>query len=394
MPTQKDQQSVVPNPRPQKAVYVPQQTLQYKTFLKRTMTEALQNAFALYGLKEPESPHQYDATLGKTKIGPDYQTTRVNFPSVVVKFYEQQIMNAGVGHMEWGPETTEINLTGTGRITKGSGELTELDTVQFLLPGVTEVKGDGIPKGAIVIRIVDETSVLLDREAYETRKTNLTIRGELDINENFIEYHHSIYHGDIALEVYGLSSVDRDKVADALVEVVQMGIVGAEGKSFQERIYDTIGLSPYSQWHFIAINTDLFKGFGEREELAPWMPEDTWVYRTEYRVPIIGEFYSITPKGGEGTLNLVKRVKLYPWLEANAGISDEPEGHFGEVAPEEFPEGKVPEEDYYNVPPIPGNHERGFSGQMRLHGSLKPKLITGNLFPEDDLFPEEDLFPG
>ncbi len=372
MPAQKDQQSVVPNPRAQKAVYVPQQTLQYKTFLKRTMTEALQNAFALYNLEEPSAPHQYDATLGKTKIGPDYQTTRVNFPSVVVKFYEQQIMNAGVGHMEWGPETTEINLTGTGHIETGSGEITELDTVQFLIPGITEIKGDGIPKGALVIRIVDEHSVLVNKEAYETRATNLTIRGELNINENFIEYHHSIYHGDIALEVYGLSSVDRDKVADALVEVVQMGQVGAEGKSFQERIYDTIGLSPYSQWHFIAINTDLFKGYGEREELAPWMPEDTWVYKTEYRVPIIGEFYSITPKQGAGTLNLVKRVKLYPWLGEDAGISATPEGQYGEVAPEDFPGGKVPDLDYFNFPPKLGNRERAFDAQAGLAGSLVP----------------------
>lgn len=375
MPTQKDQQSVVPNPRPQKAVYVPQQTLQYKTFLKRTITEALQNAFKLYGLKEPEAPHQFDDTLGKTKIGPDYQTTRVNFPSIVIKFYEQQIRNAGVGHMEWGPETTEINLTGTGHITKGSGEVTKLDTTQFLIPGITEVKGDGIPKGALVIRIVDQSSVLLNQEAYETRDTNLTIRGELNIDENFIEYHHSIYHGDIALEVYALNAPDRDKVADALLETVQMGVVGAEGKSFQERIYDTIGLSPYSNWHFITVNTDLLSGYGEREEMPPWGPEDVLLYRCEYRVPIIGEFYSITPKQGAGTLNLVKRVKLYPWLEADAGISDEPSGKFGEVEPDDFPEGKVPDEDYYNVPPNLGNRERAFDGQMGFHGSLVPRKL-------------------
>lgn len=373
MAVQKDQQSIVPNPRKQKAVYVPQQTLQYKTFLKRTVVEALQNAFNLYGLKEPESPHQYDATLGKAKIGPDYQTTRANFPSVVVKFYEQQIMNAGVGHKEWGPKTTEINLTGVGQITEGSGELSGLATVIDLIPGITEVKGDGIPKGALVIRIVDESSVLLNKEAYETRETNLTIRGELNIDTDFIEYHHSLYHGDIALEVYGLSSVDRDKVADALVEIVQMGVVGAEGKSFQERIYDTIGLSPYSQWHFIAVNTDLFKGYGEREEIAPWMPEDTWVYRAEYRVPIIGEFYSITPKQGAGTLNLVKRVKVYPWN--TAGISDDPQGEFGEVEPDDFPGGQVPNEDFYNIPPILGNRERAFDGQMGLSARLTPHLV-------------------
>lgn len=360
---QKDQQSVVPNPRKQKPQYVAQQTLQYKTFLKRTMTEALQNAFGLYE----------DATLNKAKIGPDYQTTRANFPSVVVKFYEQQIKNAGVGHMEWGPETDVIILTGTGHITDGSGEIIGLATTEDLFPGITEVKGDGIPKNAIVIRVTGEHSVLIDKEAFETRETTLSIRGELDINEKFIEYHHSIYHGDIALEVYGLNSPDRDKVADALVEVVQMGTVGEEGQSFQERIYETIGLSPYSNWHFIAVNTDLLNGFGDREELAPWMPEDTWVYRCEYRVPIIGEFYSITPKGHRGTLGLVKRVKLYPWN--TAGISDDPQGEFGEVNPDDFPEGKVPNPDYYNFPPIVPEHHRAFDAGAALAGTLEPRKL-------------------
>jgi hypothetical protein len=363
MPAQQDQQSVVPNPRTQKPQYLAQQTLQYKTFLKRTMTEALQNAFALYE----------DPTLAKTKIGPDYQTTRANFPSVVVKFYEQQLKNAGVGHMEWGPEIDMIILTGVGHITEGSGEITGLATTQDLYPGVTEIKGNGIPKNAIVIRVTGETSVLINKEAFETRETTLSIRGELDINEKFIEYHHSIYHGDVALEVYGLNSPDRDKVADALVEVVQMGVVGEEGKSFQERIYDTIGLSPYSDWHFIAVNTDLLNGFGDREEIAPWMPEDTWVYRCEYRVPIIGEFYSITPKGHKGTLGLVKRVKLYPWN--TAGISDTPEGQYGEVEPSEFPEGQVPNDDYFNFPPVFGERHRAFDAGMRLQATLEPHKL-------------------
>ena len=185
------------------------------------MTEALQNAFGFYE----------DPTLLKTKIGPDYQTTRVNFPSIVVKFYEQQLKNAGVGHIEW--ESTETDnhlvLTGVGHITEGSGVLSGLATVDDLYPGVTEVKGNGIPKNAIVIRILSETSVLLNKNAFETRETTLSIRGELSIDEKFVEYHHSIYHGDIALEVYGLSSVDRDKIADAIVEVVQMGVVRRRG---------------------------------------------------------------------------------------------------------------------------------------------------------------------
>ena len=360
MAKQKDQQSVVPNPRKVKTQYLAQQTLQYRTFLKRTITEALQNAFGFYE----------DPTLLKVKIGPDYQTTRANFPSIVVKFYEQQLKNAGVGHKEWGPETNVIELTGTGHITEGSGEITGLATVQDLYPGITEVKGNGIPKDAIVIRVTSDTSVLINKNAFETRTTNLSLRGELSINEKFIEYHHSIYHGDIALEVYGLSSPDRDKIADALVEVVQMGTVGEEGKSFQERIYDTIGLSPYSAWHFIAVNTDLLSGYGDREEMAPWMAEDTWVYRCEYRVPIIGEFYSITPKAHKGTLGLVKRVKLYPWN--TSGISSTPEGQYGEVEPDEFSEGKVPNEDYYDFPPIVPFRRHAFNVHMGLAANLEP----------------------
>lgn len=363
MPTQRDQQSVVPNPVAQKPKYLAQQTLQYKTFLKRTIVEALQNAFNLYE----------DPTLLKTKIGPDYQMTRVNFPSIVVKFYEQQLKNAGVGHMEWGPEADVIILKGTGHITEGSGEITGLATTQDLFPGITEIKGNGIPKNAIVIRITGETSVLINKEAFETRETTLSIRGELDINEKFIEYHHSIYHGDIALEVYGLNSPDRDKIADALVEVVQMGIVGEEGKTFQERIYDTIGLSPYSDWHFITVNTDLLSGYGEREEMAPWMPEDVWIYRCEYRVPVLGEFYSITPKSLKGTLGLVKHVKLYPWN--TTGISDTPEGQYGEIEPSEFPGGQVPNEDYYNLPPIREDSHRAFDAGMSMRGSLVPRKL-------------------
>ena len=103
------------------------------------------------------------------------------------------------------------------------------------------------------------------------------------------------------------------------------------------------------------------------------MPEDTWVYRREYRVPILGEFYSITPKALKGTLGLVKRVKLYPWN--TAGISDTPEGQYGEVEPNEFPEGKVPNEDYYDVPPLGRNRERAFDAEVMLTATLEPHKL-------------------
>lgn len=343
--------------------YVAQQTLQYKTFLKRTMVEALQNAFNLYA----------DPTLLKTKIAVDYSSDRADYPAIVVKFYEQTIQNIGVGHKEWGPVEDELRLFGKGKLTKGSGVIGELPTVQDLFPGETEVKGSGLPQGTFVLKIIDAHSILVNKPASQSGEENLSFRGSVDLFTKFIEYHHSMYQGDVALEVYGLSSVDRDKIADAILEIVQMGTVGPEGVSFQERIYDTIGLSPYSDWHFIAVNTDLVSGFGEREEMPPWGPEDQLLYRCEYRVPILGEFYSVTPQLGAGTLDLVREVDVYPWN--TVGISDEPDGAFGEIAPEDFPGGVIPTDDYYHIVNHPKKEPyrvRTQLGSLGLGASLVP----------------------
>jgi hypothetical protein len=252
---QEDQLVTKEGPKKIKPRYVAQQTLQYKTFIKRTMVEALLDGFSTYK----------DKTLAKTKIDINYTTDRADFPCIVVKFYEQTIKNAGVGHIEW----------------------------------------------------------LADPE-----------------NENqFIPYHHHMYKGDVSLEIYGLSSVDRDKVTDAIVEIVAMGEVGIRGKNFQERIYESIGESPYSEWHFISVNTDLVSGYGETQMIAPWIPEDTFVYQCEYRVPIWGEFYSFTPKQETGSTGYVEEVDIYPWNSVDPN----------DTPPEDFPKEEVPQEDYIKI---------------------------------------------
>lgn len=256
-PHQKDQFTTKKGTTRIKPQYTPQATLQYKTFIKRTIVEALQNAFAGY---------EESLTLGKAKIGLNYSTERVDFPAVIVKFYEKTIKNAGVGHVEWGEDESN--------------------------PG------------------------------------------------KFIEYKHSMYQGDIALEVYGLSSLDRDTISDAIVEVVTMGEVGPESKSFSERIYEAIGESPYSEWHFINVNSDLLSGYGEQQMIAPWIPEDTLVYQCEYRFPIMGEFYSLTPKAGPGSTALLKEVDIYPW-DPSPGSTD--------IAPRDFPNEVVPDDQYIKI---------------------------------------------
>jgi hypothetical protein len=257
--------------------YARQRTIQYKTFLKRAIAEALMNAFN----RHP------DPSLKKTKVGIEYATDRADFPAIVIKFYEKDIRNAGVGHIEWGPDPSDPKY----------------------------------PDGPTF--------------------------------ERFIPYSHRTYHGDIEFEVLAQSSLDRDKVVDALIEVLAMGEVSVEGETFLNRIYKSFGTTPFSEWHFIALNTDLISGYGEQQMNAPWFAEDVLMYQTAYRLPIFGEFYSLTPAVG-GASGLITEVDIYPWDEADPT----------DIPPADFPEDIIPDEDYIKITkrprliPVPEEHEK------------------------------------
>lgn len=261
MPTQKDQVTDVKGNRRVKPKYVQQRTLQYKTFLKRAIAEAMQAAF---------NGHP-DAQLAKTKIGVEYATDMESFPQIIVKFYEKKIDNAGVGHMEWGPSPNDP-LYPDGPFTK------------------------------------------------------------------FVPYRHRIYKGDIEFEIWAKTIVDRDKMADALIEILAMGEVSPMGKNFTDRLYGVMSSTPYGEFHYVTLNTDEINGYGEQAGLVPWMAEDTWSYQTSYRIPLLGEFYSLTPveHNGEGYID---EVDFYPYDEAD------PE----DTRPEDFPEGEIPDDAYIKV---------------------------------------------
>lgn len=257
---QEDQLTEIAGPKKVAPKYVKQKTIQYKTFLKRAVVEAIQNSFSTHP----------DASLAKTKIGIEYSTDRADFPAIIVKFYERELANAGVGHEEWGPSPEDPNFD--------------------------------VPGGPWTM---------------------------------WIKYYHRIYKGDLEFEIYAKTSLDRDKVADALIEVLAMADVAAVSEKFQERIYDSIGKTPAAGEHFITINTDLITGYGEQQMIAPWMPEDTMVYQSSYRVPMLGEFYSLTPSILT-SMGLVTEVDVYPWDPQDTE----------DTAPEDFPEEVIPEEDY------------------------------------------------
>lgn len=211
---------------------IPIQTIQYKTYVKTTLVEALWSVFAAHP----------DTILRKTKVTIDFPMDEAAYPAIVVRFYEREIKNAGIAHSEW-------------------------------------VEQDNAPR-------------------------------------TYVEYKHFLYNGSIEFAVYALSSYDRDIISDSLVQTLTMGDMESYTTPFLTRIYEPgVIAEPVSANHFININTDQIQGFGETQQIAPWLPEDVMVYQTSYRVGISGEFLSRTPPT-VNPVGLVERVEQYPYSEA------------------------------------------------------------------------------
>ena len=209
-----------------------EQTVPYKTYVKRSLVEALRQVFVGH----------VDDLLKHTKVTIEYPTSEANYPAVIVRFFERDIKNAGIGHTE-----------------------------------VLPVEG---------------------------------------VNWKFQHY---LYSGDIEFAVHALSSLDRDLIADTLIQTLGMGTLTEYTRNFFDRIYDANATRPEALYNFINLNTDTISGFGETQNLAPWDPEDTYVYQTNYRCGISGEFYSLPPALGE-EVGLVEEVNQYPYVGGLEGI--------------------------------------------------------------------------
>lgn len=70
---------------------LPERTIHYKTYLKTALVEGLRDVFI----------HHIDDPLRKTKVTIEWPTTRDMYPTIIVRFFERNIVNAGVGHVEY-----------------------------------------------------------------------------------------------------------------------------------------------------------------------------------------------------------------------------------------------------------------------------------------------------
>lgn len=207
--------------------FLPEKTIKYKTYVKTALVESLKPVFS----------NHVDQKLQPTKVTIDLPKDRQSFPAVVIRFYEREIKNSGVGHQE---------------------------------------------------HFVDK-------------------------NDKAWKFKHYFYTGDIELAVYTLSSLDRDLVADTLVQTIAMGDLADYTNNFFARIYpNDFDAVPDSVGHFININSDKIQGFGETQEKVPWNAEDDLIYTTSYRVNVFGEFYSLPQ---DFPYEFVKEVITYPYIE-------------------------------------------------------------------------------
>jgi hypothetical protein len=128
--------------------YVQQTTLQYKTFVKRGLVEALQAAWA----------NHPDRSVSGAKVAIDFTRTDFKLPAVIIKFYESQLPNAGVGHYEWLPypltadpaDTNTVFVQYQHRLYKGD--------IEFEIFGQSSADRDILSDALIETLAMDEVS--------------------------------------------------------------------------------------------------------------------------------------------------------------------------------------------------------------------------------------------
>ena len=69
-----------------------QQTIHYKTYIKGLLRQALEDVFA---------EHPDPILQRQTKVSSSLPQTQAQYPTVIVRFYERDLHNMGVGHHEW-----------------------------------------------------------------------------------------------------------------------------------------------------------------------------------------------------------------------------------------------------------------------------------------------------
>lgn len=250
--------------------YLPEVSVNYKTYLKTAVQQALAAVFAahpdelLATHEETDDTYTGGPVTRGTKVTLEFPRDKDRYPAIVIRFFERNINRMGVAHEE-----------------------------------------------LIQLRTVDSATTPMM---------------------------HNIYDGDLEFGINGLSNIDRDLMSDTLVQALTMGTLQAWTNHFMSTLYAQsydyetladadIKTVPLDHWNFVQINHDTIQGFGETQEPAPWEAEDEQIYTVNYRVAVLGEFYSVPPVNVAH--GFVEEVDVFPYIE---DLESVPTGDAGDPA--------------------------------------------------------------
>ena len=115
-----------------------------------------------------------------------------------------------------------------------------------------------------------------------------------DQDGNLRVWNHNRFEGTLYFTCYALSTLDRDTLADALVELVRFGKLDSQ----LQRFFNIIRPSgdEFVALQQIIFDSDQLRGSGDSATIAPWQPEDMLIYSAAYTVAIGGGYYNTVVK--------------------------------------------------------------------------------------------------
>lgn len=135
-----------------------------------------------------------------------------------------------------------------------------------------------------------------------------------DANDILRKWHHRRFEGSINFNIFGLSTLDRDILSDALTEVISFGRLDSQLIKFFDSLYGSPNDPVTLQFTQLMLNADEIDFGGDSASIAPWSPEDLLVYETSATVQLHGGYYNVIPTD---EWHYVSRAKAIPYPEGN-----------------------------------------------------------------------------
>jgi len=189
------------------------------------------------------------------------------------------------------------------------------------------------------LKRIDYPSVVVDYQPQRVVSAGVGhVEWFSDPHGRFRKWKHNRFEGTLSFHAYALSTLDRDILSDALVELVRFGDLDANLNSFYEILYpDDAALEAeadaqaanysYSLFDQLMMDSDQMIGIGNSATIAPWSPEDVLVYQGGWSVSLHGGYYNSYPTVDWSRLRKIA-IQAYddsglgpPFLTADAEFS-------------------------------------------------------------------------